>query len=149
MPSVQMCKQEDEYIENMPRWVVDLTNGERIWRDDGRPGVSPNSAWLRLKTYLKETETDIARMFIQFRSHLEFPLPENALGYFFCRKALAYLGNNVTIESFLVGFYDSIGEGVAIQDWQVPELIQNSIEYRPIQDIKPDCLILKQGIHIL
>jgi hypothetical protein len=141
---VSVCKTEDDFLEDKSLWFVDLTNGERIWMDDGRPGIHPRSAWLRLATYLKETNTSIVRMCIKFRSHLESPLPENAPGYFFSHKVLAFWGEDVTIPSFLIGFFD--GETIHVQEWQVPELMQINLESRKPHELRePACLILNNG----
>jgi hypothetical protein len=145
---VSVCKIEDNFLEDKPIWFVDLSNDERIWMDDDRPGVHPRSAWRRLAAYLKETETSIVRMYIKFRSHLECPLPENASGYFFSHKVLAGWGENVTIASFLIGFFD--GKGIQIQEWLVPELIQLNLEYRKPEELRePACLIMNSGTSVL
>jgi hypothetical protein len=144
---VYVCKAEDDFIDDKPRWFVDLTNGERIWMDDDRPGIEPPQAWIRLGLYLQATGADIVRFCLQFRSHLEFPLPENALGYFFSKAALAFYGDDATILMFLVGFYD--GELIQIQAWRTPELTQEWIEARPISSLNDkECLILKHGIGV-
>jgi hypothetical protein len=144
---VYVCKKEDDFLEDKPRWFVDLTNGERIFMDDDRPGVQPPQAWTRLGLYLKETGADIVDMYLQFRSHFEHPLPSNALGYFFCNAALANLADGVTISMFLVGFFD--GDQIQTQCWRVPELLQEWVETRSPKSLKhKDWLILKQGMRI-
>lgn len=137
---VYVCKQEDDFLEDKSLWFVDLSNRERIWMDDNRPGVQPRSAWLRLRMYLEEIKADIVGFYIKFRSHLESPLLHNAQGYFFCHKLLAGLGDDDIIKSFLIGDFD--GKGVSIQEWRTPELIQENFEYRPLEEIKQECLIL-------
>jgi hypothetical protein len=142
---IYVCREEDAFLEDKPLWFVDLNNNERIWMDDGRPGISPPQAWLRLRDYLDETSASIVRMYIKFRSHLELPLPDNAPGYFFCNKAFAIWGSSDTIHSFMIGFFD--GEGIHIQEWQVPTLIQTGFDYRlPSQLKEPACLIVNKGI---
>jgi hypothetical protein len=139
-----VCKNEDDFLEDKSVWFVDLSNGERIWMDDGRPGVEPSSAWRRLGIYIKENKLKIVSLYLKFRSHIEKPLPDNALGYFFCNKALAFWGEDDTMLSFLIGVYD--GQGIIIQEWHIPDLTQQREEYRTIdQIIDPACLIINNG----
>lgn len=141
---VYVCKTEDEFLEDKTHWFVDLTNGERVWQDDYRPGVNPPQAWLRLGQYVKENNLNILRMCLRFRSHLEFPLPDNALGYFFSKAALAFYGENDTIQMFLIGHYD--GEVVHVQAWRTPELLQEWTQVRTINSLKDkDLLILRRN----
>jgi hypothetical protein len=139
-----VCKAEDDFLEDKSIWFVDLSNGERIWMDDGRPGVEPVSAWRRLRIYLQENQLKIVSLYLKFRSHIEKPLPDNAAGYFFCNKALAFWGEDDTILSLLVGIYD--GKGISIQEWLVPDLTLEKEEYRNIEQIiDPACLIINDG----
>ncbi len=47
-----ICKQIDTFFDDKNFIVqIELTNGEIVYLDDGRPGVEPSSAWLRLKAY--------------------------------------------------------------------------------------------------
>jgi hypothetical protein len=137
---ISICREEDSFLEDKSVWFVDLSNGERIWMDDDRPGVFPRSAWLRLRMYLEEVQANISIFYIKFRSHLESPVSNNAPGYFFCHKLLANLGDDDIMKSFLIGEFD--GKGVAIQEWKTPELIQTDVEYRPLEKVRKECLIL-------
>jgi hypothetical protein len=144
MINVWVCKAEDDFIDDKPRWFADLSNGERIWMDDNRPGVDPPQAWIRLGLYLQETQAKIVRLYLQFRSHLEAPLPDNAPAYYFAKGALAFYGNNATISMFAVGYYD--GNKLQVQVWRLPELIQEWIEERELNSIKDkSCLIINKG----
>jgi hypothetical protein len=117
-----VCKEKDDFLEDTPTWVADLSNGERIWQDDSRPGVEPPQAWYRLAEYLKIHKLQIVRLFLQNRSHFEFPLPENAPGYFFCKKILCDITGDVTIHSYIIGFWNM--ERVFRTEWVVPALIE-------------------------
>jgi hypothetical protein len=126
--SVQVSKYPDDYLDDKPYWVAELSNGEKIWQDDNRPGVNPPQAWLRLKEYMVETKAKIVKLYLQNRSHLEFPLPDNAPGYFFCKKLLASLTGTVKIHSYVLGHWD--GRKIYLSEWQVPELLELSREIR-------------------
>lgn len=120
---------EDDFLverwENYTRWVVKLSNKQCVFQDDGRPGVYPESAWLRLKDYCSENDLWIVSMFLQFRSHVEH-LPNNAAGYFFKKGVRG--GGFDTKELFLTGI--QYGSEVEITKWYVPELLVSSKEIR-------------------
>ena len=48
-----VAKQLDSYVnqygDKNPMWIAELSNGETIYQDDGRPNAVPESAWARLK----------------------------------------------------------------------------------------------------
>jgi hypothetical protein len=130
---IYVCKQEDYFIEDKARWVVDLSNGERIWQDDNRPGVTPASAWLRLQDYIEYTHSTISNMFIQFRSHLEFPLLKNAAGYFFAKGYLASSDGYDTMGLLVVGYLQD--DKVYISQWDTPALTLVGTEIRTLHQI--------------
>jgi hypothetical protein len=125
-----VCKDpNDEYTFERVRWVVDLSNGERIYQDENRPGVNPK-AWLRLREYVCENHLAITNLFLQFRSNIVTPLPKNAKGYYFVNAILAALGDGDQrlIHYFNIGYYD--GDVIHITKWQAPELLQVDSEVR-------------------
>lgn len=119
-----VCTHEDDFTRSRflteSRWVARLTNGESVISDDGRPGTK-KSAWLRLADYVKEKGVRIETLQIEFRSHVERPVPANADGYFFRTAVGAFLNDKVTFGFFLVGY---LKDGkVYVSRWQVPELL--------------------------
>ncbi len=118
-----VSKERDEYINDAFNkrdaiWIVKLSNGEYIYQDDNRPGIQPNSAWVRLKQYCEKNNLKIVSFDIEFRSNkIEFP--RNADGYFFSRAIGAWLGESSN-EQFAVGVIDK--NQVHIQYFQIPEL---------------------------
>ena len=142
---IYVCKQDDWFTQEEAHWVVDLSNGERIWQDDNRPEIFPASAWLRLRQYLEETSADIIRMFIQFRSHIEFPLPENAEGYYFAKGSLAFLEDNSTMNLAVLGYLDN--EKGYITQWDLPTLTRIGTEVRSLEQVMaggPEHLIINR-----
>ncbi len=137
----------DSYIRDKDEaiWIADLSNGDTIYMDDNRPGEEPASAWLRLRDYIKETNYNIERFYLKFRSHIEMPLPDKALGYFFCKRALAGLSSGVTIHSFMIGTLREY-EVIHTEDWQVPALLKGITQQFQIHEITPEWLIINPGL---
>jgi len=140
-----VCKHEDDYVRELQLdkrtaiWVAELTNGETVYQDDYRPGVSPHSAWLRLASYLRGQEgLGIRKLYLKFRSNIHRNiLPEDAEGYFFCKSILGNFGHSDRLSFFLLGHLTN-GQ-VMVQKWSVPELIHQSTEIR--DPLNNDCLI--------
>jgi hypothetical protein len=134
---VHVTKQEDEFIFEQPRWIAHLSNGERIYKDDGRPGVEPPQAWLRLAEYCRQNHLFVVNLTLQFRSHHEAPLPANADGYYFTHRAEVVQGFP-TVESYVIGY---LNEGrLLVQQWRVPELVLVGQEYRDADRAGPSLI---------
>src|SRR5689334_10763684 len=118
-----ICTREDEFTseqyEKLARWFVRLSNNQIVIQDDGRPGLEYHSAWMRLKSYLKDSKLKIDKFWVEFRSHrLHNILPEKADGYFFCKSAAGIWGMKDTLEFYLLGH---IKNGILhVQKWHVP-----------------------------
>lgn len=115
-----VCKEEDDFIFERPRWIAHLSNGERVYQDDGRPEMEPPQAWLRLKDYCRQNKVDVVNLTLQFRSHHEAPLPANAKGYYFINK-IVKVQLMPCIEFLLIGYV--IDGKIKVQHWKIPELI--------------------------
>ncbi len=104
----QLSSKEDDFsIEQWvkhTRWFVKLDSGEIIFQDDDRPGVTPCSAWLRLKTLIQNTDMKISEMWIQFRNNKQTPLPKNSQGYFFSKSIISAPGLKEPIGFYLIGY---------------------------------------------
>lgn len=142
-----ICTKEDGYIfelfEFNPRWIVELSNGETVYQDDDRPGETPNSAWIRLGSYVKEKSLRIEKMRLQFRSNIKYVNDKPVDGFFFCKSALGAPGMN-TISYYVAGF---LRNGILeTKRWQVPELELEETEHRKVEDAG-ECLIINPPIH--
>jgi len=136
-----ICTTADELIasrlEGQTLWIATLDDGTTVYQDDDRDGISPPSAWLRLREHCRVNSRHIVRLFLRFRSHVEH-LPENADGYFFCKAALGVFGNDHTQHFYVVG---SLKNGILTVDkWKIPELIRWETETREYS-LDDECLI--------
>lgn len=139
----------DDYVEELQErrqalWIAKLTDGTSVWMDDGRPGVNPASAWLRLGQYLKETGLQVVDLDLKFRSNRVSNIFRAAsAAHFFCKQSVGLLHNPGQTECFyLLGLL--IKDKVVVQRWKVPELILMDVAERDIQTIKEDSLIWQQ-----
>lgn len=126
-----VCKEEDEFIFEQVHWIAHLSNGEKIFQDDGRPGMDPPQAWLRLKDYCRQQMLSVVNLTLRFRSHFETPLPADAPGYYFINKIVAIQGGP-TIGFYLIGHVED--NQIRLQHWKIPELMFFGEEYRPIKE---------------
>src|SRR6185312_6740312 len=108
-------------IEGQALWVARLSNGHEVTQDDGRPGVSPHSAWERLAAHIKQERLSIEKLWLVFRSNVRRDiLPEQSEGYFFCKAALGNITWKHTQQFYLLGSLK--GNEVSLQRWSVPDL---------------------------
>ena len=109
-----VCKSDQAEWYERSRWVVTLSNGERIFQDS-------DDAWYELYDYVVENGLRIAGMYLQFRSHY-VTLPEEAEGYYFARGVTAGFGmlGQDTKETFFAGVL--VGDVIHIKEYLVPEL---------------------------
>jgi len=138
-----LCFNEDEYsqsfAEGNPRWVVTLNNGQTVYQDDGRPGVSPHSAWIRLKEYCNKNKLYITNFSFGFRSNKK-TLEPNADGYYFCKGSRGAFGASKTLQLFFIGTL--INNVLSVSCWKVPEMIREKTEIRNHNEAN-ECLIRK------
>ncbi len=136
---------DDDYIRElqddrgMAVWRARLSNGQGVVMDDGRPGVEPVSAWLRLADHCCQTGAHLTKLWLSFRTNVHQDiLPENADGYFFCKSALGQRGSRQTHMFYLVG---ALTNGVlTVQKWRVPSLTHVANDVRD-PHAAPECLI--------
>ncbi|MAF25438.1 hypothetical protein CL634_07680 [bacterium] len=132
----------NQYGDKNPIWVVTLSNDETIYQDDNRPGVKPESAWIRLKSYCQENGLHITSMKIKNRSHV-VEVDSDCDGYFFCKGAGGFMFGDTTYLSFSIGTLQD-GE-LKVRRWSLPEIEPSTIEFRD-PDEAGDMLICKKGI---
>jgi DNA-binding NarL/FixJ family response regulator len=140
-----MVSGEDDYTRELETdhgqalWRAELSDGRVVVMDDGRPGVDPPSAWLRLADEVRRTGVRVVRLWPQFRDNAQRDcLPANAEGYFLAKAALGMWGLANTLHFMLVGYLQ--GDEIVLQRWSVPELILVEVERRDAK-AAGDCLI--------
>lgn len=126
----EVCTELDKWMHDTwvssTRWIVELSNGETVWQDDGRPGLDEESAWIRLKNYCEYYGHKITSMRLQFRNHRPLPVYEGGDAYFFSKLIRASFSNGkkpgaVNTHYYLVGM---LKDGkVHIDKWHVPALV--------------------------
>jgi hypothetical protein len=133
---MSVCTREDDFTRGRflsePRWVATLTDGTDVISDDGRPGTT-ESAWQRLRRHCLDRGVGVAALRLQFRSHVERPVPPGAAAYFFKSSVMAFL-NRPSYGCFLVGHAEAGADRVLVQRWVVPALVKIEEEWRPLAD---------------
>lgn len=110
-------------------WFVRLSNGEDVFQDDGRPGLTPRSAWMRLKERLETEPLRIESVGLRFRTNvLQDVLPRYAEGYAFMRAALSTFGSAETSHFYVLGCLK--GSTLHVRRFAVPELLLATEEER-------------------
>ncbi len=145
-----ICTADDDFILSrqmdhaQAQWLARLASGPTVIQDDGRPGIEPHSAWLRLGKHCQETGDRIVEFWLRFRTHtVRDIMPLNADGYFFAKQAARSLHVRTdTLEFLLVGYLQN--ETLRVQRWKVPELFMLDEQKRDWRKAGP-CLIGKPG----
>ena len=121
-------------------WRAELADGSVVVMDDGRPGLEPRSAWLRLRARVLAGGPRVRRLWAGFRSNQHRGiLPADADGYFFAKAVLGSPDEPETLSFFLLG---ALAGGVlTVQKWQVPEMVLVSVEERD-PATAGECLLL-------
>ena len=116
-----VCIVDDEFVREIPRWTADLSDGTTVYMDDGRPGVQPESAWLRLREHINTNSLRINAIWLQFRSHrFQVGWPD-AEGYYFAKWIQQTWGDAHATHGFVFG---EIRDGkLTTRTWKTPELV--------------------------
>ena len=133
----------NQYADQNPIWIAELSNGETIYQDDGRDEIEPSSAWLRLKSYCEKNSVSIVGMKIKNRSNIEDVTDTDAEAYFFCKGASAFMFSEETTQSFING---TLKDGnLHTRTWRLPELKVDHSDNRNPHDYT-ECLIFNQDL---
>jgi hypothetical protein len=122
---MDLCYKEDDFLIEKCYWIVKLTNGELVYQDDNRPGLSVSSAWKRLGLFLRENiDIKIESISLKYCSHIvNFPQHENEPIYFYSNGVMQSQGVPSSSSGYhIVGWL--INENEVICNWfKKPELI--------------------------
>jgi hypothetical protein len=135
---LSICTVYDTYLDGFPHWAVILSDDTIVFGDDGRPGESPPSAWLRLREHCREHAVHPIALYLRSHGHAVEVETGYAKGYFFARQACSVWGGDTT-QAIITG---TLGEDGRIHThrWSVPGL---DLLDEGVRDMKPDdiCMI--------
>ncbi len=136
-----LSNSEDEFITGKTHWLVVLSNGEHIYQDDDRPGISPPQAWIRLKNYVERAKLNVDNIFLK-QMHVQFEVaPGKAPGYFFINKQIKDWGSkDEGLRLFVIGWFRADGMIIA-KHWLVPQLQLVDVDIRNPADMIPSTII--------
>lgn len=126
--------------EHRPRWEVVLSDGLKVYQDDGRLDVK-KSSWQRLREYCIEYNLHISSFKIGFRDNVKY-LPPEKDGYFFRNMAKCFFGGGIK-RHFVVGYQEN--NIVKVSVFSVPEMVLDYEEEREI-DLEDLSLISKEVV---
>lgn len=128
-----VCFSLDDYISDKDEtfWTALLSDGRSVYQDEGRPGQTEPSAWIRLQNYCKENNLYVKSMYITFRSHTE-RMTESNEGWFFRKGVLSWGGSGKTSNFFITG--PIVNNKIYVTKWRVPEIIIEESEIRDIDN---------------
>lgn len=130
----QCCLSHDPFVEESQDagraiWVAGLSDGSFAYQDDGRPGVEPASAWLRLAAHLKQTGLHLVSLRLKFRTEWLDLLPQDCAAYYFARGVGAVVGGP-SRPFVALGFCKDESGPFTVARVAVPELIVETWEGR-------------------
>lgn len=138
-----ICKTFDkEYFEEKTYWIVELSNGETVYQDDGKNENCEHSAWIRLKKYIEDNNLSINKFYVRFRSNIIYPLQENCDGYFFSIGIIGMMSSEENVNFYILGYV--LNNKVMIKKIKIPELIVFDEEEREISNCSEQQLILNK-----
>ena len=141
-----LCFCRDEFIhENKTIWVAELSDGRRVFQDDGRPGLETPSAWVRLGNYIKRCEGDvrIVGLYLWFRSHKVVAALDNAPGYYFANGIEKVFDSTVDRGYYVTGWLMKDRSKIRCHRWRTPELLVIETEDRPIEEYMIEPFFIK------
>ena len=119
---MKVCNKPDSFLEDKPVWVAYLSDGTKVFQDDGRSGLDTPSAWSRLKAHAENSGLSIEKIKIRFRDHI-LQIPESELYHF--RKGLGCFVGSEEEHFYIFGVIrERNGEKLIKRLWyKVPELV--------------------------
>lgn len=130
---MELCFDRDNFIgENKTIWVVDLSDGSRVFQDDNRPGLKVPNAWIRLGKHIKSFNggLKIINFRLWFRSHKILAAPSSAPGYYFANGIEKQFDSSMDRGYYVTGWLLSDLSKVRCYRWKIPELLIDEIDDR-------------------
>lgn len=122
---MSVCTEWDTYINDFrldnTMWFAELSNGEKVFQDDDRPGEDPPSAWVRLVKYCNENDLYLTKLYFSNGDGLTHPFEDEAglEGAFFMKGVSGDLFRADTTYSYIFG--NVSGEELRIKKYSVPD----------------------------
>jgi hypothetical protein len=137
--STRVSLSSDDFVRELEEdrgqaiWLAHLSDGSTVYQDDGRPGASPPSAWLRLQTFLLERpDLRILGFSLRFRDNFHRMVVGASPTYFFRKAISAVVGSSERADFILIGTIENAI--IKLTRWKVPELILMGVEERPVPE---------------
>ena len=126
---MKLCtNKDDKFLKEKTIWIAELSDGSKVYQDDGRKGEQISSAWLRLQKHVVENNLHIDKISINFRSHTE-TVPQAE--YYHFSKAIGCVVGQSQQQYFIFG---TINNGKIKRRWyRIPEIMVT--EKRVEQDL--------------
>lgn len=127
---------EDDWVRDLQDngkavWVATLTDGRRVYADDGRWPDRPNSAWSRLQAYLAAADQGISSLVIKFRTEWLKPVPDHQSAYWLSHGVGAFVGE-LAHHFLAVGYVGENSTRLRVVRVAVPELLVLTEEDRSV-----------------
>lgn len=136
---MQLCTVPDEFIEEKPRWIANLSNGLAVYQDDDREGCAEPSAWRRLKAYVNSEKLSIVGLHIQFRSAILYSIiPADCEAVCFCHKVVQFLGGN-NFKFFVIGYIKH--KKIYRKTYRIPHLVVWDEDIKNEHEVPEDFII--------
>ena len=112
-------------------WEVTLSDGQKVYQDDGLPGLAIPSAWIRLGNFIRDrADIAIARFGVYFRTNSYF-LPDAKHAYYFSKGTLQGVGASSALHYYVMGYLEQ-PDTIHTLWIKVPELVPINQYTKPL-----------------
>jgi hypothetical protein len=144
MASYGLCMTYDDYVSERCIWVVDLSDGTKVFQDDDRPGLATGSAWKRLGYYLADyPHIHIVKMRLRFGTNI-VELPGDKHTYFYSRGLLQAVSQTYGLDFHIVG-WNGDDDDILCYWYKMPELTEGRTSHRKLADCQPEQILSRQA----
>ena len=122
---MSVCTEWDTYMNDFRLktavWFAELSNGEKVFQDDDRPGTNPPSAWIRLVNYCRDNDLHVTNLYFSNGDGLIHPFEsEDGLeGVYFSKGISGDMFSAETTHSYIFGNIN--GNELRIKKYSVPD----------------------------
>ena len=146
---MSVCTEWDTYMNDFRLktavWFAELSNGEKIFQDDDRPGEHPPSAWVRLVAHCQTNNLHVKRFYLSTGDGLIHPFEddEGLEGAYFSKGISGDMFSAETTHSYIFGNVRgnelrikkySIPDCQFITDSEIRQLTEDNVQYIIFKD---------------